>query len=132
MIWLVIFTAEATCLNGWLAVVSSASMAGLTAAATAAAVGLVRLGTSGLGGASLVKTLTYAVGAVWFSRAADRGDRRRWLQQRALAEEQRLFRERLFDLLPRPVAARRLAARGAGAPPPPPEPLEAAVLPGGM
>ena len=51
----------------------------------------------------------------------------RWTQERALASEQRLFREKLHDLLPRRIAARRIDAAALGTLPPP-ERLVAVVL----
>jgi hypothetical protein len=59
--------------------------------------------------------------------AADRAERVQWTQERALASEQRLFREKLHDLLPRRIAARRIDADHLGALPPP-ERLVAVVL----
>ena len=70
MIWLLVYTAEAACLNGWLGTLTFRRNGALTAAAVTAAWALVLARLEGFGAAAVVKTATYAVGSVWLSLAA--------------------------------------------------------------
>ena len=126
VVWLVIFTAEAVCLHGWLRTMSYSSNLAMSVGSVAFATGLACAEVVGLGGASLIKTYTYGIGSIWLGRAAERNERVMWLQQWVLGAEQRLFREKLFDLLPPSIASRRIELEAGSLPPP--ERMVAVVL----
>jgi hypothetical protein len=70
VIWLLVYTAEAACLNGWLGTLTFQRNRALTAAAVTAAWALVTARLGRFSGAAVVKTATYAVGSIWLSLAA--------------------------------------------------------------